>query len=453
MNNSVFFKAWEVCFETSIKSIRSNHHHITSFQGESMHRRSLLVAGLWLAIFCIAEGISTNTLNLDAAILPGDWPQWRGPNRDGISNETGLLKSWPATGPKVLWRASSGEGYSGMSVAQGRLYTVYGQSGNETAFCLDANTGKEIWRAVVDKQFDNDQGGGSRSTPTVDGDLVYVLSARGRLMALNTKDGQKAWEHNLVSEYGGRVPTWGISVSPLVEGNMLLVDVGGKSGHSVMAFNKGTGVVIWKSETDIPGYSAPIAVDVNGVRQILVFTGSALVSLSPAAGKLFWRYPWETRYDVNAATPVFIPGDKVFISSGYGKGGALLQMQPTAKSHGARVAKPRHEESFLVVDIVQNNLYGFDDAFLTCLDAATGEPRWQQRGFQKGSLLYADGHFIVLGERGNLALVEATPAGYKEKASFQILEGKCWTMPTLANGKLYARNQSEMLCVDVTGKN
>jgi len=275
------------------------------------------------------------------------------------------------------------------------------------------------------------------------------------LVALQTKEGRKAWEHDLVSEYGGHVPRWGVAVSPLVEGNMLLVDVGGKSGYSIMAFNKATGAVIWKSETDVPGYSAPIAITVNNVRQILVFTGSALVSVSPVEGKLYWRFPWDTSYDVNAAAPVFIPPDKVFIASGYGVGGALLQMQVSGGKVSARqVWKTRDmKNQFSSSILYQDHLYGFDDSFLTCLEVATGQPKWQQRGFQKGSLLFADGHLIVLGERGNLALVEATPSGYKEKASYQILQGKCWTMPTLANGKLFLRNQKEMLCVDGAGKN
>jgi outer membrane protein assembly factor BamB len=212
---------------------------------------------------------------------------------------------------------------------------------------------------------------------------------------------------------------------------------------------------VWKSESDIPGYSAPIAVTVDGVRQVLVFTGSGLVSLAPNTGKLFWRYDWETRYDVNAATPVFIPPAKVFISSGYGTGGALLQIQGNSgKATIRELWKNREMSNHFSTSILHNNhLYGFDEGFLTCLDIATGQPKWQQRGFQKGSLLFADGHLIVLGEQGKLALVEAAPEAYKEKGSVEILRGRCWTMPTLANGKLYLRNQSEMLCLEVTGKN
>lgn len=384
----------------------------------------------------------------------GDWPQWRGPNRDGISTETGLLKTWPASGPKVLWRAASGEGYAGISVANGRAYTMYSDGSQEVVVCLDAGTGKELWRYKASPAFRNDQGDGTRSTPTVDGDLVFTLSANGMLTALNAATGAKVWQHQIRDEFGGRVPTWGISTTPLVEGEKLIVDVGGKSGHSVIAFNKKNGSIIWKSETDIPGYSAPIAVNVNGVRQILIFTGSGLASFSPANGKRFWHFPWETSYDVNAATPVFIAPDKVFISSGYGVGGALLQISGSNGSSSVnQVWKSREMKNHFSSSILyQNHLYGFDDAFLTCLDVATGKPKWQQRGFQKGSLLFADGHLIVLGERGLLALVEASPEGYKEKAQFQVLQGKCWTMPTLANGKLYVRNQREMLCLEVAGK-
>jgi len=399
-------------------------------------------------------GWNFNSINLPATNAPDDWPQWRGPNRDGISKETGLLKSWPSDGPKVLWRVPSGEGYSGIVIANGRGYTLYGQSGSEFAVCFDPANGKELWRFKSDALFGNDQGNGPRSTPVVDGELVFNLSGNGKLHALNTKDGKAAWSHDLRAEYGGKIPTWGISTTPLVEGNLLIVDVGGKSGHSVMAFDKASGKVVWKSESDIPGYSAPIAITTNGVRQVLVFTGSGLVSVAPNDGKFFWRYDWETRYDVNAATPVFIPPDKIFISSGYGKGAALLQTQAGNGNATMReVWKSREMKNHFSSSILHNNyLYGFDDAFLTCLDIATGQPKWQQRGFNKGSLLFADSHLIVLGEYGNLALVETTPAGYKEKANAQVLKGKCWTMPTLAGGKLYLRNQSEMLCLEVGGK-
>jgi outer membrane protein assembly factor BamB len=306
----------------------------------------------------------------------------------------------------------------------------------------------------MDSQFYNDHGNGPRSTPTVDGNLVFAQGAKSMLYAVRADNGQKAWGIDLKKEYGAKIPTWGVSTSPLVEGDLVLVDVGGKSGYSICAFNKTTGKLVWNSQTDLPGYSAAIAITANGHRQAVFFTGSAAVSVSPKDGKMFWRFPWETSYDVNAATPIFIPSDKVFISSGYGVGAAVLRIQGTNGSLNVEpVWKSRVMKNHWASSIHhQGYIYGFDDAILACIDANTGEQKWQQRGFNKGSLIFADGHLIILGERGNLALVEATPAGYKEKSSAEVLRGKCWTMPTLAGGKLYVRNQSEMLCLDMVGK-
>ncbi|MGH7452235.1 MAG: PQQ-binding-like beta-propeller repeat protein, partial [bacterium] len=191
------------------------------------------------------------------------------------------------------------------------------------------------------------------------------------------------------------------------------------------------------------------------VRQVIVFTGTSLISLAPNDGKLYWRYPWVTSLFVNAATPIFIPENKIFISSSYDKGAALVQVQAgngraTVQPVWVNKAMKNHFASSI---LHESYLYGFDDFLLTYLEVSTGKTKWQQRGFQKGSLIFADGHLLVLGERGNLALVEATPAVYSEKANAQILKGKCWTMPSLANGKLYLRNEKEMLCLDVTGRN
>lgn len=377
---------------------------------------------------------------------PPDWPQWRGPNRDGISKET-ILKSWPAEGPNVLWKAPSGEGYSGIVVANGRMYTIHATRADELAVCLDAATGKEIWKTTIDQSFKNDQGNGPRSTPAVDGDLVYVLSAQGKLAALNAKTGAKVWSHDLRSEYGGKIPTWGVSTSPLVDGELLLVDVGGSGDNGVMAFNKKNGSVVWKTATDLPGYSAPIAVTVNGVKQYLFFTGAALVSVS-TDGKKMWSHPWRTSYDVNAATPVFIPPDKVFISSGYNVGAAVLKIKGNQVEQVWRSQVMRNHWASPV--LLGDYLYGFDEATLKCINVNTQEEKWAIRGLGKGALIYADGHLIVLSERGKLLLVEAKPDQYREKASVQVLRGRCWTVPTLANGKLYVKNQEEILALDLT---
>ena len=383
-----------------------------------------------------------------ASTPPNDWPQWRGPNRDGISKETGILKAWPAEGPKVIWKAPSGEGYSGIVVANDKLYTLHATRTEELLVCLDAKTGKEVWRFVLDQPFQNDQGNGPRSTPSVDGDRVFALSASGKLAAINTKTGAKVWGHDLREEYGGKIPTWGVSTSPMVDGDLLLVDVGGSGDNGVMAFNKKTGSVVWKTATDVPGYSAPIVVTVGGVKQILFFTGTSLISVSPTDGKKYWSHPWRTSYDVNAATPVFISPDKVFISSGYNVGAAVLKIKGNQVEEVWKSQVMRNHWASPV--LLGDYLYGFDEATLKCINVNTQEDKWAKRGLGKGALIFADGNLIVLSERGKLLLVEAKPDEHIEKTSAQVLRGRCWTVPTLANGRLYVKNQEEIVCLDLT---
>lgn len=383
-----------------------------------------------------------------------EWPQWRGMNRDGISQETGLLKIWPAEGPKVLWKVPVGDGYSAVSVSGGRLYTMDAKGEDEFVVCLDATTGKEIWRFRSDANFINEQGNGPRGTPTVDGDGVYALGAQARLIALEAKSGKKIWEKDLQKELGAKLPIWGVSSSPLVEGELLIVPVGGSEQNAVVAFDKKTGNIIWKSQTDEPGYSSPIAIVLDGVRQIVVFSGTALLSLSPKDGKLLWKYPWKTDWFVNAATPIFIPDDKLFISTSYDHGAALLRIRPAAGRFTVEeLWLSKGMKNHFNSSVLQNGyLYGFDNATLKCIDAATGEEKWKKSGFGKGSLILADGNLIVLSERGQLLLVEATPVEYKEKGNAQVLQGKCWTHPSLSGGKLYLRNQKELLCLDLISK-
>ena len=400
-----------------------------------------------------------------------EWPQWRGPNRDGVSDEVGLLKEWPSEGPKMLWKVSLGEGFSGISVSQGRVYTMFSKGNDEFVVCLDATDGAEIWRFRSDKNYHEGQGGnGPRATPTIDGDLLYTISAHGKLYALNAASGQEIWSHDLQRKFGSNMPRWGFSTSPLVDEELLLMEVGGKGEKSIVAFNKNSGDVVWSSHKDKLGYSSPIAITVKGVRQIICFTGTKLVSVSPTDGTIYWKYPWKTGYDVNAATPVFIPPDKVFISSGYDKGAAVLQMRVFVSPDNDRAATDQIKENqgtirikeiwknrkmknqFATSVLHENYLYGFDNSILKCIEANTGEEQWKSRGFGKGTVILADGHLILLSDRGKLGLAEATPAGYIEKASTKVMSGLCWTMPTLANGKLYVRNEEEMICVDMTGK-
>lgn len=379
-----------------------------------------------------------------------DWPQHRGPQRTGISAETGILKSWPSEGPKVLWRIPFHEGYSGLSVVDGRIYTLYSDGSNEYLICLEAATGQELWKARVDGHRSDGQGGGPRSTPTVGDKLVYAVGAKNVLVAADRRTGAEAWRVDFKTQFGGRVPTWGTSGSPLIEGDKLIVEAGGSSGRALAMLDAGTGRAVWTSYSDEPSYSSPVVYDIGGVRQIVLATASGLVGAAVEDGEVLWTHTWKTRYDVNAATPIVLDGNKLFYSSGYGKGAVLLAIERYGGKFAPRVVwQSKVLENHFHSSIYKDGyLYGFDNAFLKCVDARTGEEKWSARGFQKGSMILADGHLIVLSERGVLALVEATPEAYREVAKHPMLEGRCWTSPVLADGKLYLRNTTEMLALD-----
>ena len=380
-----------------------------------------------------------------------DWPQWRGPNRDGISQE--VVKAWSGNQPTVVWRKPIGEGFSAISVANGRAYTMDTDEVDEFVLCLDAKTGDEIWRVKSGEFYKEGQGGnGPRSTPTVDGDQLYTISAvEGRLLALKVEDGSIVWSVSLKADFGSKRPTWGYSMSPIVDGDRLITEVGGE--NSIAAFDKTDGTVLWRSSTYKLGYSSPIVVSSGGVKQTVFFTASGLVSLNPADGTRYWQYDWETSYNVNAATPVFIPDDQIFISSGYGTGAATVRIQPSGDKKFIVEELWRNKvmkNHFATVVAQGGYLYGFDNSILKCIEARTGKEVWNQRGYGKGSLMLARDQLIVLSDKGKLAIGKATPGGFKPEAEDKVLRGRCWTMPVLANGKLYLRSMSEVVCLNLS---
>jgi outer membrane protein assembly factor BamB len=353
-----------------------------------------------------------------------------------------------------------GEGYSHLAVAGGRIYTLYGANAAEYLAAYDAGSGRQLWVQKMDSELVNDQGNGPRSTPTWDAGTLYVQSAQGRLLAVSAASGKIVWSHDLQREYGARMPTWGGASSPLVEGDLLLVAAGGTGGHAAMAFDKHSGRVVWAALDERPGYASPIVFTAAGERQAIFFTGGSIAALAVRDGRVLWEVPWPTDLDVNAATPLFIAPDKLFVSSGYDTGAAVFRIHSAAAA-----AAPAGTGRRLAVDTVWKSrvmknqfsssvlagasLYGFDNGTFKCVDAATGEERWKQRGFGHGSVIRAGALLVVLAENGKLALVDATPEAYRERASFQALSGRCWTGPSLAGAKLFLRNGDSMAAFDL----
>jgi outer membrane protein assembly factor BamB len=381
-----------------------------------------------------------------------NWPQWRGPNRDGISKETGLLKQWPEGGPALVWKAAgAGRGYSSFAISQGRMFTMGLRDDREVIVAFDVASGKQVWATAHGSAFRNDRGDGPRGTPTVDGDRLYALGGAGDLSALEVKTGKVIWTKNLLKDFGASNIKWGISESPLVVGNRLLVNPGGP-GASIVAFNKSDGAVLWKSQSDEAGYSSAIPVQINGATQVIFFTGDRAVGLNLNDGKLLWEYGKAANNVANIATPI-VRGNRIFISSDYGTGAGLVEIKADGSAQEVYFTKEmrnHHSSSVLIGDY----LYGFSSAILTAMKFDTGEVAWKDRSVGKGSLTFADGHLYCFSENGVIGLVEASPTGYKEKGRFKITQDSLptWTHPVVAGGRLYIRDQDTIYAYDVKEK-
>ncbi|MEI7730154.1 MAG: PQQ-binding-like beta-propeller repeat protein [Verrucomicrobiota bacterium] len=376
-----------------------------------------------------------------------DWYRWRGPDLNGISKETGW-KADAANNPKILWKAEVGMGFASFSVSEGRFYTSGNASETDTVYCFDANTGKEIWKQSyacgLDAKYYE---GGTSATPTVDGKNVYTLSKRGHLYSFDAATGKINWSKNIAEEVGAKLPTWGYASSPLVEGDLLVVNVN-KAG---VAVDKATGNVVWKTEPDAAGYASAVPFDNEGKRALAFFGKETLFSVEPKTGQILWQHPWKTQYDVNAADPIF-NGNQVFLSSSYGKGCTLVEFKGgQTKEVYMNKNMMNHFNSCVLLD---GFLYGVTGqsgktCHLICLEWKTGEIKWQEASVGLGSLMAADGKLIVLGAKGELIIAKAQTTAFEAISRGQILGGKCWTVPVLANGKIYARNAAgNVVCVE-----
>lgn len=394
------------------------------------------------------------------AALAIDSPGFRGADRTGVSKETGLLKSWPQGGPRLVWKTENlGDGHATPSVAAGKIYGMGVRGGDEVVWALDEKTGKELWSTKIAERISvpGRQGGdGSRSTPTVDGNRIYMIGVAGDLVCLDASSGKSVWQKNLVRDYGGEIPRWGYSESPLIDGEKLIATPGGSSA-TIVALNKSTGAPIWSSKIDGGrlAYSSCIPAEFNGKRQYIQFLGPGVVGVDAATGAELWTWTRPAcRTGINCSTPIYRDGH-VFASAAYGHGSTLGKLKATGSTisceevYFTRDLMSHHGGIVLVGD----HVYGFSDpSALVCLDWKTGSVKWSDRSVGKGSVTVADGMIYARSEDGPVALVEATPTGYVEKGRFEQPDrsrAKAWPYPVVANGRLLIRDQGVLLCYDV----
>ncbi len=398
----------------------------------------------------------SNSMNEDG-VTKKEWSQYRGPNRDGVAISNTSLKAWPeGSQPYQVWKKPLGEGFSGIVISGDQLITAFTDESSEFIGSFEKTTGKEIWRFTLGKKFVEEMGNGPRTTPTIDGDLAYMLSSYGELYCVSTKSGEQVWKVSLTDEFNIKRPLRGFSTCPLILGETLMIHGGGKNS-AFIGLDKKSGKTIWQTGESAAGHSSPFTAVINNVEQS-VFTITRIVEkdgerqmLDEAVsisldGKVLWRGPSLPQI---IAMPVFVPPNKIFISSSVENGCLLIEVLPdgTIDTVWHNKEMRNHFNSSVYY---KDHIYGFSSSTLKCLVAETAERKWSTRGYGKGSLIVADEKLIVLSDRGKLALIDATPKGYNILAQAQVIEGKSWTSPTLVDGIIYLRNQKEMACYDLT---
>ncbi len=401
-----------------------------------------------------ANANSSAPATTEAKPAGGYWTDYRGANRDGSYSESKILTDWPQGGLKALWRQPVGAGYASFVAADGRAFTIEQRRAQEVIAAYDIATGREVWTHAYDADFREAMGGdGPRATPTWHEGKIYSLGAMGDLRCLDAKTGKLVWSKNILSDNGAQNLEWGMSGSPLIVDDKVIVQPGGRGGKSVVAYNKLTGQVVWKSLDDRQAYVSPMLVTLAGRRQILVETSSRVVGLEIADGSMLWEYRWATDMGINCSQPIVVSPTRVFLSSGYGKGAALVEVSAAGGGLAARALweNTSMRNKFNSSVFFEGHIYGLDEGILTCLDLETGTRRWKEGRYGYGQMLLAEGHLIILSDQGELSLVRATPEKYTEVARFAAIEGKTWNYPAIVAGKLLVRNANEMACFNISG--
>ncbi|HUR20583.1 MAG TPA: PQQ-binding-like beta-propeller repeat protein [Vicinamibacterales bacterium] len=384
------------------------------------------------------------------------WSDFRGANRDGHYTERPILIDWPNGQLKPLWKQPVGGGYASFVTARiGSLdlgFTIEQRGNQEVVAAYDVATGREQWTSKWPAEFKEFMGGdGPRATPTYFDGYVYALGGLGELRALEAATGRTIWRTNILTDAGAANLQWGMAASPLIVDNSVVVLPGGSAGKSVAAYNHRTGARVWSALDDRQAYVSPMLVTIDGVRQLLIVSATRMMGLTPTDGTLLWEFPWTNMSEVNAGQPVVIGKNRVFISSAYDKGAAVIEV--TMKGTRGTVREVwqnnRMKNQFSSSVLHEGYIYGLDESILACLDAGTGELKWKGGRYGYGQIALASGHIIVLTEDGDLALVRATPEKHVELARFTVLDGKTWNHPAFSNGLLLVRNLKEMAAFDL----
>ncbi len=411
---------------------------------------------LWMIVL---SGLAILSVAYDSHVFAADWPQFLGPNRNGISEETGLLDSWPDGGPKEVWRVPGGVGMSAVAVSDGTACTLVQIGERQFLLALDAKTGKQKWRTGIVAAFSNQMGNGPRATPAIADGAAFVFTGDGTLARVELDSGDLTWKVPTFGRFPGKVADYGMACSPIVWGDTVVVTIGANEA-TVAAFDLKTGETRWTfGERETAGYSSPAVLKVGGREQLVVFTGASVYGVSNT-GQRLWFYPYKTDYDCNIATPLLVDG-KVFVSSGENHGSTLLGLIPVAdrfrpsvawESVGTGSALRNEWQTSIYLD---GYLYGFDNVgsagpvtHLTCVDPKTGKVAWQEKRFGKGNLISADSKLFMSTMKGELIVAKASPDGYQEIGRKQVIE-TTRQAPSLSSGLLYLRDDAEIVCLNV----
>jgi outer membrane protein assembly factor BamB len=389
-----------------------------------------------------------------AATTPGRnyWTNFRGPKRDGKYDETSVSTSWPANGLPVIWKQPIGVGHASFVIADGKAYTIEQRRNQEVVAAYDLGNGRELWTQKWNAEYTDSTGDGPRATPTWDQGRIYALGATGELRCLDSSNGAVFWGKNILSDNQASNLPWAMAASPLIVDDKVIVLPGGTSGKSVVAYNKMTGAPVWKVLNDTQAYVSPMLVELAGRRQIIVVSSSRVVGLVPESGALLWSYPWDTDNGINVSQPIVVDRNRFFISSGYGKGAALVEVKGGGNSFTATTIWENNnmKNKFNSSVLHDGYVYGLDEGILVCLDVNTGERKWKDGRYGYGQVLLVGDHLIVTSDKGDVALVKATPAQYTEVARFTALQGQTWNYPAIANGRLLVRNSNQMAAYNIS---